>query len=58
VEISQKAYRAGELALKERDVRRKGLGVSLIFILLAISGLYLKIRQMESRPTAKPSSTA
>jgi hypothetical protein len=35
-------------ALKERDVRRKGLGISLIFIVLAISGLYLKIRQIES----------
>jgi hypothetical protein len=50
VEISQKAYQAGVAALKERDVRRKGLGVSLIFIVLAISGLYLKIRQIESRP--------
>jgi hypothetical protein len=50
VEISQKAYQAGVLALEERDVRRKGLGVSLIFIVLAISGLYLKIRQMESTP--------
>lgn len=50
VEISQKAYQAGVAALEERDVRRKGLGVSLIFIVLAISGLYLKIRQIESRP--------
>jgi nitrate/TMAO reductase-like tetraheme cytochrome c subunit len=50
VEISQKAYQAGVAALKERDVRRKGLGVSLIFILLAISGLYLRIRQIESGP--------
>jgi len=50
VEISQKAYQAGVMALEERDVRRKGLGVSLIFIVLAISGLYLKIRQIESTP--------
>ena len=49
VEIAQKAYQAGVAALAERDVRRKGLGVSLIFIVLAISGLYWKIRQMESR---------
>jgi hypothetical protein len=48
-EISQKAYQAGVAALHERDVRRKGLGLSLIFIVLAVSGLYLKIRQMESR---------
>jgi len=49
VDISQKAYQAGVAALQERDFRRKGLGVALIFIVLAISGLYLKIRQMESR---------
>ncbi|MBI4164279.1 MAG: cytochrome c3 family protein [Acidobacteria bacterium] len=54
VEISQKAYQAGVAALHERDARRKGLGVSLIFIVLTISGLYLKIRLMESRPS--PSS--
>jgi len=53
VEISQKGYQAGVLALEERDVRRKGLGVSLIFIVLAISGLYLKIRQIESRPSSQ-----
>ena len=57
VEISQKAYQAGVLALRERDIRRKGLGVSLIFIVLAVSGLYLKIRQMESRPSERPSSS-
>lgn len=49
LKISQKAYEAGVAALKERDFRRKGLGVALVFIILAISGLYLKIRQMESR---------
>jgi len=50
VDISQKSYQAGVAALRERDIRRKGLGVSLLFIVLAISGLYLKIRQIESRP--------
>lgn len=49
-QVSEKAYQAGVAALNERDVRRKGLGVSLIAIVLAISGLYLKIRQIESRP--------
>ncbi len=49
-EIARKAYAAGTAALGERDYRRKGLGLSLVFIVLAISGLYLKIRQMESRP--------
>ena len=49
VEVSQKAYQAGLAALRERDYRRKGLGVALIAIVLAISGLYLKIREIESR---------
>jgi Cytochrome c3/Doubled CXXCH motif (Paired_CXXCH_1) len=55
VEISQKAYQAGIAALKERDFRRKGLGVALVFIVLAIGGLILKIRQFESRPEADKS---
>jgi hypothetical protein len=49
VEIAAKSYQAGVAALRERDFRRKGLGIALIAILLAISGLYLKIHQMESR---------
>jgi predicted CXXCH cytochrome family protein len=49
VNTSKKAYAAGVAALQERDLRRKGLGVSLIFVALATSGLYFKIRKMESR---------
>jgi hypothetical protein len=48
VEIAGKSYQAGVAALRERDFRRKGLGIALIAIVLAITGLYLKIRQMES----------
>jgi hypothetical protein len=48
VEIAKKAHAAGIAALRERDFRRKGLGVALIAIVLAISGLYLKIRQIEA----------
>jgi nitrate/TMAO reductase-like tetraheme cytochrome c subunit len=47
VATSRKAYEAGVAALKERDYRRKGLGIAIIAILLAISGLYLTIRRME-----------
>ena len=50
VQIAQKDYEAGVAALKERDFRRKGLGISLIAIVLALGGLYMKIRQIESRP--------
>jgi predicted CXXCH cytochrome family protein len=48
VEIAGTTYQAGVAALRERDYRRKGLGIALIAIVLAICGLYLKIRQMES----------
>ncbi len=48
-ETSHKAYEAGVAALHERDYRRKGLAIALIAIALAIGGLYLKIRKMESR---------
>ncbi len=48
-ETSHKAYEAGVAALHERDYRRKGLAIALIAIALAIGGLYLKIRRMESR---------
>jgi hypothetical protein len=59
VETAQKAYEAGVAALHERDVRRKGLGLSLTFIVLAILGLILKIRQMESKkPPESPDSHA
>jgi hypothetical protein len=47
-ETAGRSYQAGVAALRERDTRRKGLGIALIAIVLAISGLYLKIRQMES----------
>lgn len=47
VATSQKVYEAGIAALRERDYRRKGLALALIAIVIAISGLYLKIRRME-----------
>lgn len=49
MEIAGKSYAQGLAALRERDFRRKGLGVALITIVLAVSGLYLKIRQVEAR---------
>ena len=48
MDVSAKAYQAGIAALRERDLRRKGLGLSLVFIALTIAGLYLKIRQIEA----------
>ncbi|HVN03508.1 MAG TPA: cytochrome c3 family protein [Bryobacteraceae bacterium] len=41
--IANEDYRAGQSALKERDVRRAGLAVSLAAILVTIAGLWLMI---------------
>jgi predicted CXXCH cytochrome family protein len=54
ITISEKSYQAGVMALRERDMRRKGLGISLIIIVITIVGLVLKIRQMESGRNGTP----
>lgn len=46
---TQASYRAGEQALRERDVRRKGLALSLLSIVAVMLGLWLKVREIESR---------
>lgn len=51
LKIAAKDLQAGKDALSERDYRRKGLGVAVIFILITLAGLFLYIRQIESRPT-------
>ena len=48
--MAAETQRAGESALKERDTRRAGLGVALISILLAMTGLWLAIRSLEAKP--------
>ncbi len=49
LKVAATAHQAGEAALHELDVRRLGLGVSLIVILLAVVALYFLIRRMEAR---------
>jgi hypothetical protein len=49
LEVAKKSYQAGVAALAERRFRRKGLAVSLVFILFLALLVYLKIRQIESR---------
>jgi predicted CXXCH cytochrome family protein len=54
LEVAGKGYQAGLDALAELSFRRKGLAVSLVFILFLALLVYLKIRQIESRqPIAK-----
>lgn len=47
LKVVNKAEQEGKAALAERDFRRKGLGLSLVAILIVIVGLGLYIRQIE-----------
>ncbi len=51
---AEKDFRAGQEALKERNFRRMGLGLSLIAIAIVVAGLLLYLRKIESgsKPTA------
>jgi predicted CXXCH cytochrome family protein len=49
LEIADRSHKAGEDALAEWSFRRKGLGVSLFFILFLAAVIYLKIRSIEGR---------
>jgi len=54
LDVANKGYQAGLGALAELSFRRKGLAVSLVFILFLALLVYLKIRQIESRPSSNP----
>jgi hypothetical protein len=49
LDVARQGYQAGEKALAELTYRRKGLAVSLLFILVLAALLYLKIRELEGR---------
>jgi len=49
LEIANKSYGAGQAGFAELNFRRKGLAVSLVFILMLAFLVYLKIRQIESK---------
>jgi hypothetical protein len=46
--IGAETYQAGLAAMRERNRRRIGLGVSLIAILVTMAGLWLAVRRLES----------
>ena len=50
--VTKQTWSAGEEALRERDHRRMGLGVSLVAIFITITGLWLAIRQIEAKQNA------
>ena len=45
--IAEQGYRMGQDALADLQFRRKGLGASLLVILVALVAVYLKIQQIE-----------
>ena len=49
LDVAAKGYQAGLDALAELSFRRKGLAVSLVFILFLALLVYLKIKQIEAR---------
>ena len=51
LKITAKDLQAGKDALSERDYRRKGLAVAVVFITITLIGLYLYIRQIEGMGT-------
>lgn len=51
VAIALRANQAGVVALRERSVRRLGLLVSLGFIVMTMTTLWLLVRRLEARPT-------
>ena len=50
LKIAAKNFQAGQAALAERDYRRRGLGVALVFIFLTVLGLFMYIRAIERVP--------
>jgi hypothetical protein len=48
LKTTDKTYQEGKAALAERDYRRKGLGVSLFFIVAVLVGLRLYTKHIES----------
>ena len=53
LQVATRGYEAGVAALVELSFRRKGLAVSLVFILFLAGLVYLKVRQIERRQAAE-----
>jgi hypothetical protein len=49
MKLTESALAAGRAALAELQFRRKGLALSIIFILILAAGLYLKIKEVDQK---------
>lgn len=54
--VARQTLQAGEDALRERDYRRWGLAVSVLFIAIAILAIRLLIRRIESNRGGQPAA--
>ncbi len=50
--IANETQRAGEAALREKDIRRLGLAVSVLFIAITIAALWILLRRIETNEGA------
>jgi hypothetical protein len=46
--IANETKRAGESALREKDIRRFGLAVSVVFIAITIAAIWFLLRRIET----------
>src|SRR5450759_4332450 len=58
LKVANDTLKTGQASLREKDMRRLGLGVSVGLILVTLLALYLLIRRIEGPPEKKMESAA
>jgi hypothetical protein len=56
MKVAAEARAAGQNALEQKDYRRMGLGVSVLFIALTVAAIALLLRRMEGRSNQQEES--
>jgi hypothetical protein len=54
LDMARKGRQTGLDALRERNIRRLGLAVSLVAIAFTLAGLWMAVRRLEQRRTESP----
>jgi hypothetical protein len=52
--IANETLRAGEAAIREKDIRRFGLAVSVLLMAITVAAIWLLIRRIESNRAGAP----
>jgi hypothetical protein len=55
--IAKETLRDGEAALREKDVRRFGLAISVVFIAITIAAIWFLIRRLEAGGVPLPGTS-